>query len=184
MDVIMAKSAEKYDGFPQSKSDMLHLLMDEYGEEIKRLVFTYTKNWAQSEDIAQEIFLSVYKNLDSFREQSNIKTWIYRIAINKCKDYVRSWHYKRTVITDIIFSNETEDSPETVYLYSEQKQMVSKLILQLPIKYREVIVLYYFKDLTMEEASAALEMNVNTLKSRLRRAKNILESKLRSKGGL
>jgi RNA polymerase sigma-70 factor (ECF subfamily) len=184
MDVINVQPLEKSEQSYSSKPELLHVLMDDYGEEIKRLVFTYTKNWAQAEDITQEIFLSVFKNLDSFREQANVKTWIYRIALNKCKDYVRSWHYKKTVITEIIFSSETDDSPETVYLHTEQKQMVSQLILQLPIKYREVIVLYYFKDLSMEEASAVLGMNLNTLKSRLRRAKMMLESKLRLRGGL
>ncbi|MFC7370605.1 sigma-70 family RNA polymerase sigma factor [Fictibacillus iocasae] len=164
------------------KTELLHLLMDDYGEEIKRLVYAYTKNWTHSEDLTQDIFLCVYKNLDTFQQQSSIKTWIYRIAINKCKDFLRSWHYKKTIISDIILPSEKENSPETVYLHSERKEAVSQLILQLPVKYREVIVLYYFRDLTLEEMTELLGANVNTLKSRLQRAKKRLAFKLQYKG--
>ncbi|MBY6038037.1 sigma-70 family RNA polymerase sigma factor [Fictibacillus nanhaiensis] len=170
--------------YPKSEMDQLSDLMDEYGEEIKRLAFTYTKNWQQAEDITQEIFISVYNNLNDFREQSTIKTWIYRIAINKCKDYVRSWHYTSTLLTNTFYQKSDDLSPEEEYLQNEQKEQISQLILQLPIKFREVIILYYFKEFSLEEISATLEINLNTVKSRLRRAKKNMETKMDRKGGV
>jgi RNA polymerase sigma-70 factor, ECF subfamily len=169
--------------YPKNDIEQLNYIMEEYGEEIKRLVFTYTKNWPQAEDITQEIFISVYNNLNEFREQSTVRTWIYRIAINKCKDYVRSWHYTKTLLTNSFFQKSKDKSPEEAYLQNEQKEQVSKLILELPINYREVIILYYFKEFSLEEISTTLEINLNTVKSRLRRAKKSLESKISTKGG-
>jgi RNA polymerase sigma-70 factor, ECF subfamily len=169
--------------YPKNDIEQLNYIMEEYGEEIKRLVFTYTKNWPQAEDITQEIFISVYNNLNEFREQSTVRTWIYRIAINKCKDYVRSWHYTKTLLTNSFFQKSKDKSPEEAYLQNEQKEQVSKLILELPINYREVIILYYFKEFSLEEISTTLEINPNTVKSRLRRAKKSLESKISTKGG-
>jgi RNA polymerase sigma-70 factor, ECF subfamily len=169
--------------YPKSDIEQLNFLMDEYGEEIKRLVFTYTKNWQQAEDITQEIFISVFNNLNDFREQSTVKTWIYRIAINKCKDYVRSWHYTKTLLTNTFYQISNGLSPEEEFIQAERKEQISKLILQLPIKYREVIILYYFKEFSLEEISTTLEINLNTVKSRLRRAKKSLESNIEMKGG-
>nr|WP_285876733.1 sigma-70 family RNA polymerase sigma factor [Fictibacillus phosphorivorans] len=157
--------------------------MDVYGEEIKRLAFTYTKNWQQAEDITQEIFINAYNHLNDFREESTIKTWIYRIAINKCKDYLRSWHYTKTLLTNTFYQKSNSLSPEEEYLEMEQRQQISKLILELPVKYREVIILYYFKEFSIEEISAALDCNLNTVKSRLRRAKKSLETKMAREGG-
>lgn len=179
----MVKGNTAVKEYPKSEIDQLNDLMDEYGEEIKRLTFTYTKNWQQAEDITQEIFISVFNNLSDFREQSTIKTWVYRIAINKCKDYVRSWHYTKTLLTNTFYQRSNGLSPEEEYLQNEQKEQVSKLILQLPIKYREVIILYYFKEFSLEEISATLGINLNTVKSRLRRAKKNLETKMNKKGG-
>jgi RNA polymerase sigma-70 factor, ECF subfamily len=169
--------------YPKSEIEQLNDLMDEYGEEIKRLVYTYTKNWQQAEDITQEIFISAYNNLKDFREQSTMKTWIYRIAINKCKDYVRSWNYTKTQLTNTFYQRSNGLSPEEEYLQAEQKEQISRMILQLPIKYREVIILYYFKEFSLEEISTTLGINLNTVKSRLRRAKKSLESKIEMKGG-
>ncbi|WP_253805424.1 sigma-70 family RNA polymerase sigma factor [Fictibacillus arsenicus] len=179
----MVKSNTAVKEYPQSEIDQLNYLMDEYGEEIKRLAFTYTKNWQQAEDITQEIFISAYNHISDFREQSTIKTWIYRIAINKCKDYVRSWHYTKALLTNTFYQKSNSLSPEEEYLEFEQKEQISKLILELPIKYREVIILYYFKEFSLEEIAAALDSNLNTVKSRLRRAKKNLETKMEKEGG-
>jgi RNA polymerase sigma-70 factor (ECF subfamily) len=166
-----------------NEMDRLYFLMNQYGEEIKRLVYTYTKNWSQTEDLTQEIFLNVHIHLHTFQNQSSLKTWIYQIAINKCKDYLRSWYYKKTVITDKVFQIKNDHSPEQEYLVSEQKQVINQFILELPVKYREVIILYYFKDFSIEETAAALDMNMNTIKSRLSRARRMLETKVSSTGG-
>nr|WP_231620668.1 sigma factor [Fictibacillus sp. 7GRE50] len=58
-----------------------------YGEEIKRLVYTFVKNWQQAEDITQDVYIALYTKLDTFRGESTLKSWIYTIAINKSKDF-------------------------------------------------------------------------------------------------
>src|SRR5690625_7477862 len=68
--------------------------MNSYGNEIKRLIYTYVKNEADTDDIAQEVFVTVYKKLHTFQKQSSLKSWLYSIAINKSKDYLRSWQVR------------------------------------------------------------------------------------------
>jgi RNA polymerase sigma-70 factor, ECF subfamily len=85
-----------------SKDDILIYLMNEYGTMVKRLAFSYVKDTSLAEDIAQEVFISTYKNLDSFKGESSYKTWIYRIAINRSKDMVKSKAFRMVSLSTII----------------------------------------------------------------------------------
>lgn len=60
-----------------------------YGEDLKRLIYTYVHDWNETEDLLQEVFLKIYKNLDQFNKNSSLKTWIFRITVNTCKDYLK-----------------------------------------------------------------------------------------------
>jgi RNA polymerase sigma factor (sigma-70 family) len=81
-----------------SKEDQIVWLMEEYGDMVIRLAFTYVKQKQLAEDISQEVFISCYKNLTTFQNKSSYKTWIYRITVNKCKDLLRSWSFKNLFI--------------------------------------------------------------------------------------
>jgi len=65
-------------------------IIDYYGKGIKWLIFTYVKNYAQTNDLFQDFLLKVYQNIGQLHRESSLKTWLYWIAINKCKDYFRS----------------------------------------------------------------------------------------------
>ncbi|MGG3593303.1 sigma-70 family RNA polymerase sigma factor [Brevibacillus laterosporus] len=69
--------------------------MNEYGRRVVHLVYLIVKNRTSAEDIAQEVFVKVYRHLPSFRGESSIQTWIYRIAINEAKKHVRSWYVRK-----------------------------------------------------------------------------------------
>jgi RNA polymerase sigma-70 factor, ECF subfamily len=166
-----------------NKEQKLELLMDSYGEELKRMVYSYTKNWEMTEDLTQEVFVNVYKNIDTFKGESSIKTWIFRICINKCKDYLRSWHYRKIQLSEFTKEIISEKSPESEYMDVERNEVVSKAVIDLPIKYREIILLYYYKDFSLEEISILMDVNLSTIKSRLRRARMLLEKKLSVLGG-
>lgn len=129
------------------ESDFLTSLMLTYGEEIKRLVYSYLKDWVLTEDVTQDVFVTIYLKLDSFQGNSDIKTWIYRIAINKCKDKLKSWKYKKLFLTNQFFSLIETKTPEFYVIDGQQKDKVVQTIFNLPIKYREVIILYYYKEL-------------------------------------
>ena len=165
----------------EEKDYVLEKMMIEYGNELVRLAFFYVKDAEIAKDMVQNTFIKCYKNLDSFRFDAQIKTWLYRITINECKDYLKSWNYKMVQVKSFI--NETAKS----ILPSTEKTVIDKCnneeikdtIFSLPKVYREVVYLYYYDSLTTEEIAKVLDIPVNTVKTRLRRAKQRLKSMIK-----
>ncbi|WP_186577219.1 sigma-70 family RNA polymerase sigma factor [Aquibacillus kalidii] len=148
-----------------------------YGTEIKALVYTYVKNSALAEDIAQETFIKCFTNYHQFRGDS-LKGWLFKIAINKSKDYLRSSYYKKVILGTILPVNKKYNSAEDQYLVKSEADQITDIVLNLGVKYREVIVLYYYKDLTIKEIAQTLNRNENTVKSHLRKAKNMIRNEV------
>ncbi|RLQ94361.1 sigma-70 family RNA polymerase sigma factor [Falsibacillus albus] len=162
----------------QSESEMMSDLIKKYGEEIKRLIFTYVKEWNTAEDLTQDVFITVYLKRDTFQEQSSLKTWIYRIAINKSKDYLKSWGNRMLSLTNLFPSSYSDISTERRYFTRFENEKLGNAVFKLPVKYREVIILYYYKGLNTTEISELLQCKPSTVKSRISRAKKQLHSKL------
>ncbi|GGA83360.1 sigma-70 family RNA polymerase sigma factor [Ornithinibacillus halotolerans] len=165
-------------------------IMDMYGDEIKRLVFAYLKNAADTDDVTQEVFVTIYQKLNTFQGNSTLKSWIYSIAINKCKDYLRSWHarnkrLREKLITSSHTQKKEEITPEELTLQKDHSSELLQTVMNLPIKYREVIILFYFKDLSTKEISEVLNMNEATVRTRLNRGRLKLKDSLSAeKGGV
>lgn len=168
------------DGEKRSRDQQIELLMDRYGEEIKRLVYTYVKDHAAAEDVTQEIFITVYLKLDSFAGKSSVKTWIYSIAINKCKDYLKSWHVRRMTVQENIkeLLKSTRRDPHIEMIDKQDSERIVDHVLKLAISYREVILLYYYKQLSIKEVSDILGISESTVKVRLHRAREKLRKPL------
>ena len=162
-----------------TREEKIEWLMNEYGENVVRLAFTYTKQKQLSEDIAQEVFIKCYENLDNFRNESSYKTWLYRITVNLCKDKLRSWSFKNIILTEF-FSKimSPNKSPEMELVGLEEKRLVAEKILSLPLKYREVIILYYYEEMPYNQISDFLNLSIQTIKSRLHRARVLLKKSL------
>jgi RNA polymerase sigma factor (sigma-70 family) len=160
---------------------ILEKLMIDYGNELVRLAFSYVKDAEIAKDMVQNTFIKCYKNLDSFRFDAQIKTWLYRITINECKDYLKSWNYKMVHVKSFI--NETAKSilpsTEKTVLDKYNNEEIKDTIFSLPKVYREVVYLYYYDSLTTDEIANVLDVSVNTVKTRLRRAKQRLESMIK-----
>jgi RNA polymerase sigma-70 factor (ECF subfamily) len=162
--------------FDLDKKTALKILMKEYGEEIKRLIYTYTKNWSSADDLSQEVFVSVYMHLDDFKRNSSIRSWIYSIAINRCKDYLKSWHYRNIKLFETfpILKAGTSKTPEQQVMMENDSQEMIERIFSLPIKYREVIILFHYKELSIKEISELLKISESTIKLRLKRGRDKL----------
>ncbi|RLQ94570.1 sigma-70 family RNA polymerase sigma factor [Falsibacillus albus] len=145
---------------------------------MKRLIFSYVGEWQQPEDLTQEVFITVFLKIDTFKEKSSLKTWIYKIAVNKTKDYLRSWHYKKTTLSNNLFFIKHDNSVEEEFIMKERSNYISTEVFKLPIKYREIILLYYYKDFSLSEIAAITNINSSTVRTRLARGRNILERKL------
>lgn len=173
------KTNEPYKKDEMSKEHRLEWLMNEYGQSITRLAYTYTKQQQFAEDIAQDVFIKCYEKLDQFRYESSYKTWLYRITINLCKDRLKSWSFRNVFFTEFFAKWSTSvESPEAELMKRESSQFISEKIISLPIKYREVIILYYYEELTYQQISELLNLNMPTVKSRLYRARLLLKEKL------
>ena len=165
----------------EEKDFILEKMMIDYGNELVRLAFSYVKDAEIGKDMVQNTFIKCYKNLESFRFDAQIKTWLYRITINECKDYLKSWNYKMVQVKSFI--NETTKSilpsTEKTVIDKYNHEEIKDTILSLPKVYREVVYLYYYDSLTTEEIANVLDVSVNTVKTRLRRAKQRLESMIK-----
>ncbi len=165
--------------YEQSKDELLEFLMNEYGQSITRLAFTYIKEQQLAEDIAQEAFIKCYQKLDEFRHESSYKTWIYSITVNLCKDKLRNWSFRNLIFSDFLSTRtKTTETPESRLLDFENSRIISEQIVSLPIKYREVIILYYYEEFTYNEIANLLNMKLSTIKSRLHRARLLLKRRL------
>ena len=151
--------------------------MTEYGESLIRLAFTYVKDIHKAEDIIQDVFLKVYANLHQFKGESSFKTYLYRITINQCKDYLKSWSFKNLFFTEKNIEYSFDSFESTVLRFEENYELGMK-ILDLPIKYREVIILHYYQDYSISEIATLLTVSESTIHTRLRRAKQRLKEKI------
>lgn len=156
-------------------TEALEKIMDEYGDDVKRFIYTYVKNTADTDDITQETFLTVYNKLHTFQHKSSLRTWIFSIAVNKSKDHLRSFHNRHDNLFQKIKSYITEshdnNTPERQVISNSENSELIDYILKLPIKYREVIILYYFNDFSIREISHSLNQKESSIKTRLNRAR-------------
>ena len=84
----------------EDKEDLIDEIMNKYGQEILQLVYSYVNNKEVAEDLTQDIFVKCYKSLHTYKGKSKLRTWLWRIAINHCKDYIKSWYNKKVIVTD------------------------------------------------------------------------------------
>ncbi len=163
-----------------NKGDIINQLINDYSDDILHFVYTYVKNHTVAEDLTQEVLIKCYEKLHTFKQQSSIKTWAFRIASNHCKDYLRSWYYRKITLNEKIldFIPSKEKQVEDAVIQKDEETSLVNAVMTLPIKFREVIFLHYFEELTLSEISNVTGVNVNTLKTRLKRAKELVKSKI------
>ena len=133
-----------------------------------RLAYSYVKNMDDALDVIQESIYKAFSSIDSLKNFSYIKTWFYRIIVNASLDLIRK--RKREVIIDeeSLLSNDTGTVDH--YIDIDLKRALETL----PEKYKSIIVLRFFEDLKLEEISEILNVNVNTVKTRLYKALQML----------
>ncbi|MBS3678977.1 sigma-70 family RNA polymerase sigma factor [Ornithinibacillus massiliensis] len=164
----------------EDREQIIDDLMHHHGDDILHLVYTYVKDRTIAEDLTQEIFIKCYEKLDQFKQQSSIKTWAFRVASNHCKDYLRSWHYRKVILNEKVLDYIPSKSKqvEDVVITKSEDNRLANAVMSIPVKYREVVFLHYYKELSLAEISTITGVNINTLKTRLKRAKELLKKKM------
>ncbi|KYG91440.1 sigma-70 family RNA polymerase sigma factor [Metasolibacillus sp. FSL H7-0170] len=155
--------------------ELLQQAMDAYGDYLVRLIYTYVHNWQTAEDLTQETFIRYYRSLSKYRHEATVKTYLYRIAINVTHDYLMSWKHKKVIVSEVFQKwLKTAQTPELEVLQKDEQQQLVHAIENLPRKYKDVIVLFHFAEFSLDESSKVLKIPVNTVKTRLRRARHML----------
>jgi RNA polymerase sigma-70 factor (ECF subfamily) len=171
-------------------------LVLKYQHRVVKLVMRYVRSPAEAEDIAQEAFIKAYRALPQFRADSAFYTWLYRIAINTAKNAVAS--RSRSPIVYDLDDGDSEESyelqgrmkdtatPEALAMTEEIRQTVNAAIESLPEDLRTAIVLRELEGLSYEEIAATMECPVGTVRSRIFRAREAIDARLRDvfEGGL
>ncbi|MEO4051865.1 sigma-70 family RNA polymerase sigma factor [Solibacillus sp. CAU 1738] len=149
--------------------------MDTYSAYLLQLIYTYVRDWQTAEDLTQETFIRYYRSLAKFRGDASVKTFIYRIAVNVCHDYLASWKNKKIYVSELFQKLlKTNATPETELVHKDEQQQLVSAIEHLPTKYKDPLVLFHFAELSLEEVSQVLALPLNTVKTRLRRARQML----------
>ncbi|CAK4870508.1 unnamed protein product [Aphanomyces euteiches] len=162
---------------------ILNDLMKNYGKDVWDYAFILTKRKEAADDLMQEVFLSAFQQIHSFRGDSSVKTWLLRITRNKSLNFLKSAFIRKVTLVDRVFSKATVCSAEQELFNHIQVQEIWGIVMKLPIKYREIILLEAHYAYTEQEMSALLEIPVGTIKSRLHRARSKVEQALKEADG-
>jgi len=168
-------------------------LVNERSGEIYGLLYRLTENGEEARDLTQETFLRAFQSIVHFRGESDLRTWIYRIAINQARNRWRWWRRRRRDVTVSLdatdvnggrptlvstLKSDSARNPEQNALAHEREQALHKALRSLRRVYREAVVLRDIEGFAYEEIATALDISIGTVKSRLARGRQELRRKL------
>lgn len=163
-------------------------LIAPYQQKIYNLAYRLLGNYHDASDAAQEVMLKLYRSLGGFRGEAAFSTWLYRVTINACNDYLlKLSRRKENSLDELIQTDKGELAkdipdygaiPENNYLDQELAQFLQGLIMSLPEEYRIVMVLREIEGLSYLEIQDYLSISLGTVKSRINRARRLLRKKI------
>ena len=174
----MFKQLEDYELIKQcidGNNDAFEEIINRYKNLVFSVIWRMVNDTEETNDLAQEVFIKVYKNLDKYQPEYKFSTWLIRIATNHVIDYRRKKKYDTTNIDDMIYEPSTLDTPETDYLKREKLKAVSDAINSLDDMYRIPIVLYHQQELSYQEIADILNIPLSKVKNRIFRARKLLK---------
>lgn len=149
--------------------------MAQYGDYLYRIAYMYTKDAHIAEEVLQDVFMKYYRT-NQFDGRATLKTYLTRMTINCCHDHMRWWKMRTPQFLQP--SKKAERATEQLMLAQVEKDEIVSALLKLPVKYREVVFLYFYDDLTVKEIGELLHIPVSTVTTRLQRAKGKLKELL------
>lgn len=156
------------DGVSLCANEIISKDLDNYGDMLLRLSYSYMKNIHDAEDVVQEVFLKLFKNIDNFSSEDYKKYWCVCVTRNICKNKLKSsWFKRRAEVVEIPYYDKYEDNS------------VLNEVMKLPLKYREIIHLYYYENYSTVEIASILHKKESTVRSLLSRGRNLLKEVLK-----
>ena len=167
-------------------------LVESYSGDIYALLFRLTSNAEDARDLTQDTFLRALRSISGFRGDAELKTWLFRIAINESRNRFRWWKRRRREVTISLDATigdsgtsysdtiaESSISPEDAALMREREYALKAALLDLAVIYREAIILCDIEGMTYDQTAAALGVGIGTVKSRISRGREELRRRLK-----
>ena len=169
---------------------------DQIVERFQDLVFNLSARLLgpeEAHDLSQEVFLQVYKKLGSFRREASLRTWIYRVVLNRAKNRQRTWRRREREMTAVNVEDAEREGtmelsavvgigiaplPDRLLERKELGEILQEAIATLPFEQRTIVLLKDIEGLSYEEISRTLNVALGTVKSRLARARKVLRERL------
>jgi len=159
--------------FVDGDKSAFQILVKRHKEKVRNIIYITMNNSALVDDIAQDVFITVYRNLKHFRYESQFTTWLYRITVNRCKDYLRKMNVRK------IFSPIEEGSELSEYPIPVENNDISRIVMdaisKLPVKLRMPLILKDIEGFSYQEISESLNCEMGTVKSRIFRGREKLK---------
>lgn len=168
----------------EAEEKLLEGWMHAYGTAVKRLCLMVLKDYQEAEDAMQDTFLKAWRSMagghSAFagRNGASEKTWMMRIAINVCRDYQRRRWFRHVDMRKAL-----DELPESSVAVEPEDRALMLEIAALPDKYKQPLLLHYWQHMTLEETAEALETTMSTVYNRLKKAQELLRTKLDLEGG-
>lgn len=158
-------------------------IINKYKNQLYATILRMTKNPQDAQDLVQDAFIKVYRNLDKYDGSGSFAGWLYRIAINHCMDEFR----KKSHTTIQLEIDETKavnrEHPEVIFLKKEKSRQLERLISTLPEDERLIILLRYVNEISYEEIGEVMDVPLSTVRNKLHRAKIKMRETVRREGG-
>jgi RNA polymerase sigma-70 factor, ECF subfamily len=175
----MKKREKKHD---KTREEIFEQAVKKYTPRIYKMIYNMTNNYEITEDLTQDVFMNAWRGFKSFRGDSSIYTWLYRISLNTVFKYRRqNARMEKIVSIDAIAPPETKNSPEKTMVNKDDRQIVKQMLYSLPTKHQEILILRYYEDFDYLQISQTLGVPIGTVRSRIHRALFKLEELVRGK---
>ncbi len=152
------------------REEEVNQAIERYADMVRRICLVHVKNETDTEDIFQTVFLKYALSSVCFENEEHEKAWMIRVTINACKDWLKNFFRSHTV--------SLEQVREQTELLEQEHREVWEAVISLPEAYRDVIYLHYYEGYTAPQIAQILGKNVNTVYTRMTRARNRLKEEL------
>lgn len=166
----------------EMQKKMLGQKIESYLATLYKIAFLQLKNAEDAEDVVQEVFCQYIKTDKFFESEDHERAWLIKVTLNACRKLWRSaWYRHNAPMPENMFSDDmAEDGrPENDYIRREENAELMKAVWELPDKYREVIHLFYYEELSVKEIADICGRQESTVTSQLTRGRNILKKRLK-----
>jgi len=159
-------------------NDAFTKLMEQHTERLIRVAYYYTKELQTAEDLVQDVFIKFYHKQSSLKGVEDVPAYLTRMTINRCKDYLKSWHVRKVQFQQK-WVEQVQKEEFDRFVQQDEEQIIGEAIMRLPLKHREALVYYYFEEMTIPSIAQLLQIPQSTVKTRLVRGRELLKAELK-----